>query len=123
MTNELTVNISSNLTNGNHKESFGSGTFRVDQDAIGAHSPVVIVGTSEEVMAVGDVSTLGWLFLQNLDDTNYVTYGPDDGGGSMVAFGRIEPGELHAFRLEPGITMRWQADTADVKVKMLLLED
>lgn len=123
MANELTIDINAQLANGSHEETFQTGQLQFDQAAIGAHAPVVIVGqAAEEDLDVGDISTEGWLFLRNLDSTNYVTYGPKS-GGVMVPLGRLEPGEPASFRLEPGVVLRWQADTADVKVKVLLLED
>lgn len=121
MANELTVSVSASLVNGNHRASFAPGAIQVTQAAQGMHGPVVSVGTSEEDLAVGDVGTLGWLFLRNLDPTNFVTYGPKD--TTMKAFGRLEPGEIACLRLEPGITLRWQADTAACKVQVMLLED
>ena len=72
-------------------------------------------------MSTGDVSTLGWLVLQNLDTTNYVTYGPDSTG--MVDFGRIEAGEIAVLRLEPGITIKAQANTAAVDLLVKVFED
>jgi len=123
MANELSVNVQANLAIGNLKENFAPGNKRIDVDAIGSYGSVVTVGqAAEEDYTTGDIATLGWLFLENLDDDNYVTYGPKS-GGVMVPFGRLEAGEVAAFRLEPGITLRWQADTADVQVKTLLLED
>ena len=123
MAGTVTLKVLATILNGSHSEVFGSSNnITIVQDAIGAHAPVVTVGfAAEEDMPIGDVSVLGWLFLKNLDSTNFVTYGPKD--TTMKAFGRIEPGEYAALRLEPGITLRWQADTADVQVKVLLLED
>lgn len=123
MAGTISLKVLMNLVNGVHKETFGSSNnITIVQDAIGAHAPVVTVGfAAEEDLPIGDISTLGWLFLQNLDSTNYVTYGPKD--TTMKAFGRIEPGEYAALRLEPGITLRWQANTGNVKVKVMLLED
>jgi hypothetical protein len=123
MANELTVNVKAALSNAGHKESFEVQNLRVTQAAVGAHAPVVAVGTSEEDLAVGDIGTLGWLFMKNLDPTNYVTWGPKNGSNVMQALGRIDPGECVALRLSPGITIRWQANTAACKVKVLLLED
>ena len=60
--------------------------------------------------------------MRNLDATNYVQYGPKS-SGSMVAVGRIEAGEIHAFRLEPGITLRWVANTSAVLVDLRIYED
>lgn len=122
MADELKVTIQATLTNGYLKESINPGQQSLTQAAVGSHCPVVSVGTSEEDLSTGDISTLGWLFITNLDTANYVTYGPKS-GGSMVAFGRIESGETHAVRLSPGITLRWQANTAAVKVKVWVLED
>ena len=123
MANELSVTIQSNVAKGNWKESFAPGNKRIDVDVFGSQAGTVTVGNAaEEDMPIGDVSTVGWLFLENIDDTNFVTYGPNV-GGLMQDFGRLEAGEAVAFRLEPGITLRWQANTADVQVKMLLLED
>lgn len=122
MANELTINLTAQLVNGLHKELIQPGQLQVTQNTQLAHCPVVVVGTSEEDFDDGDVTTLGWLFMQNLDSTNYVTYGPKS-AGVMVAFGRIKPGEVAAFRLEPGVIMRWIANTSSVKVKVWLLND
>ena len=120
MADELKVTITANLENGEDKQTWNHGQDKITQAAIGGHGGIVSVGTSEEDLAIGDVGTLGWLFLRNLG-VNYVTYGPKD--TTMKAFGRLEAGEEAALRLEPGITLRWQANTAAVKVKVWLLED
>lgn len=122
MANELTINLYASITNGNFKAVFDANGQSITQTTLGGHAPVWIVGNgAEEDLAVGDVSTLGWLFMRNLDSTNYVTYGPKS-AGSMVALGRIKAGETVAMRLEPGVTVRAQANTASVKVQVLLLE-
>lgn len=122
MANELQLNVYASITNGNYKATFDANSQQITQTTLGGHAPVWIVGSgAEEDLAIGDVSTLGWLFMRNLDSANYVTYGPKS-GGSMVAFGRIKAGEAIAIRLEPGITLRAQANTAPVKVQVLLLE-
>lgn len=121
MAGTLQVNISGTLTNGSYKETFNPGAKTIVQDTLGSHAPVQTIGTSEETVGVGDVGTLGWAFFQNLDTTNYVTIGPDSTG--MVAFIRLEAGESCALRLSPGITIKAQANTAPVKLKVLILED
>lgn len=122
MANEITILFSLALVNGGHRESFVPGTLQLNQSAIGAHAPIVKVGTSEEDLAVGDIATPGVIVLQNLDATNYITYGPKS-GGAMVAAGRLNPGEVHCFRLDPGATLRWKANAAEAKAKVLLLEN
>lgn len=111
----IKVTIQGVLTNGNLSRSFAPGQISIDQDRALSYSPVVSVGTSEEDMLLGDIAANGWIFLQNLDPTNYVKWGPKI-AGAMVEFGRIKPGETQAFRLEPGATLRWKADTAACKV-------
>ena len=121
MADEISISQKFKVTNGEFKITGADRRFNDDQTTIGSHAGVVDVGTSEEDMAVGDVTSEGWLEITNLDDTNYVTYGPNS-AGSMVAFGRLEPGHTHTLKLSPGITLRWLANTASVKVQMLLLE-
>lgn len=122
MADELKLTLASRLTNGSFKDNFDPGQISIDQAAVGAHRPIVTVGTSEEVIDTGDVATLGWCIMQNLDATNYVDWGPES-GGAMVAIGRLEPGEWAAFRLKPGIVLRGQANTAACKVDVRIYED
>lgn len=122
MAEEISVTILGAILNGNFKDRIDHGVNKFDQSAVGAASNVVSVGTSEEDVTTGDISTLGWCFIRNLDTTNFVTYGPKS-SGAMVALGRIEAGEIHALRLEPGITIRWAADTATCLVDLRIYED
>lgn len=122
MANEITITKSIVINNPPHKETINPGQIRIDQNAIGIEAPIVIVGTTEENLDPGDIGTEGILIIQNLDDTNYVRYGVDD-SGTMKGLGRLKAGECHDFRLDPGVTLRWVANTADVKVKVWLLED
>lgn len=122
MANEITISAKLAVSNGNLSDNLTVNQ-RVDQAAALAHNPVIDVGTSEEVIGTGDIGTLGWVIFRNLDATNYVDIGPES-GGSMVAMIRAEAGEVAGpFRLKPGITLRAQANTAAVKLAMLLLED
>lgn len=57
------------------------------------------------------------VIIENLDATNFVEYGPKS-GGSMIAFGRIEPGSFAKFSLKSGVTLRMKADTAAVNVRI-----
>jgi len=122
MADELKVQVTATLNKGNYANKFEPGLISIDVDAVGGHRPVVSVGTSEEVISPGDVSTEGWCFMRNLDSTNYVQWGPES-GGSMVTVGRIEAGEVACFRMEPGITFRAKANTATVLLEFWLIED
>lgn len=126
MADELTVTLQVQYENGSAKVLINPGSINVTQTTQGLHAPIVTVNTTaEEDMAVGDIGTEGWLVMRNLDPTNYVTYGTKNttGDNTMIAFGRIEAGEVMAARIEPGKTLRWQANTAAVKVQTWLFED
>ena len=74
------------------------------------------------VISFGNLSTLGWAFLQNLDTTNFITYGPTI-GGYLQKFGKLKAGESCLVRLSPGMILRALADTATCKLKTKIFED
>ena len=122
MAGTITVNVSASIVNSPLRDSFAPGAISVTQTTMGRHSPITVVGTSEEDLSFGDITTPGWVFIQNLDSTNFVTYGPKS-GGVMVAFGKIKAGEVACLRIDPTITWRWKADTASVKVDTRVFEN
>lgn len=122
MANEITITLSASCANGYFKSAFQPGSIQLNQTAIGGHGPVVSVGTSEEALTFGDISTLGYMALRNLDTTNYVDIGPES-GGAMVPMVRLKAGNVAIMRLKPGITVRAQANTAAVKLQVWALED
>ncbi len=121
MADEIKVNVSIHAENGEYKESF-TRQMVVDQTTLGTASGIQTIGTSEEDVATGDVSTPGITTLHNLDATNFVDYGMSD-AGTMKALGRLKPGEFAMFRLKPSTTLRMVADTAPVKVRYWILSD
>ena len=121
MANEITLNGSLSITNGSFKETFNPGQIRITQSAQGGNAGVWIVGTTTEAMPAGDVSNKGYLCLRNLDATNFVTLYATTGGNGRE-FGKLNAGEYAIFRMSPSKSLVGKADTANVKVQMLLLE-
>ncbi len=80
------------------------------------------IGTTEEVLNVGDVTTLGRIYMLNRDPTNIVHFGPES-GGVMVATVMMKPGEPCEMRLIPGVTYRGKAFVAACDVDVQLLSD
>lgn len=118
MADEITINASMRLTNGNFKNVWTPGTLTVDQaTARGGNPGCVNIGTSEEAISFGDLTTPAWIFIQNLDATNYVTWGPTS-GGAMVAVGKLLPGEFALYRMAASVTLRMQANTAACNVEI-----
>lgn len=66
-------------------------------------SNVISVGTSDESLALGDISTIGWVYFKNLDGTNYISIGSD--------------GTLYPIKLKAGefALMRWNAAAIHAK--------
>jgi hypothetical protein len=122
MANELSLRINAELVNGKLRERFSpnGGSFSVTQSTARAFGGTFGLTTSEEVLSAGDVSTLGYMFLQNMDSTNNVIYGPES-SGALVPFGLLKPGESAVIRLQTGITIRAKASagTPDLFYKIL----
>lgn len=122
MADEISVTITAELSNDGLERFFDGSGLTFTQAAKGAIHICQNIGfAASEAIVTTEIGTLGWCFLKNLDDTNYVKYGPDSGG--MVNFAKIQPGEIAAFRLYPGITFHAQADTAAVELDILILEN
>lgn len=122
MANEITVNLSVSVNNGNLKKRLGTdrGTFSLNQAAAGGPTPgYVTIGTTEESIAFAELSTVGLCVLTNLDATNYVRWGFATG----VYGGRLNPGESAMFRLNPGTTLYLIANTAACKCLVEALEN
>jgi hypothetical protein len=122
MANEITLRVRLQLLNGSLKEDANPTTIQIDQTTQGSSAGVQTIGAGEEAIVFGgDITSEGYLYLHNLDETNFITYGPDDTG--MTAFGKLKPGEFACLRMLPGVTIIAEADTAACKLKFLLLDD
>lgn len=127
MSDEFDITLKGKLINGEHVEQWGdAASNKFDQDTIGAYSSVITVGyAAEEILGVGDIITQGYMYLKNLDSTNFVIYGPTI-SGVMADFGKLKPTEEVWLRVMPSGAVRAQADpdgSGDVKMKMILFED
>ena len=80
-------------------------------------SNVQTVGTSEEALLMGDVTAGGYIWVHNLDATNFVSLRPGTGTANCV---RLNAGEYALFRASVAL---WAiADTASVQLEYLALE-
>jgi len=112
MANEISVSFSMRVVNGTMVETIQPGTRSITQTAIGGPTPgYITVGASEESLTFSELSTLGLLYMENLDTTNYIEFG----GSTGVYLGRLKPGEPNQFRLNPGATLFLKANTAACK--------
>lgn len=106
------------------KKGISPSQLQVDQTGTGVFADSVNVGTSEEDISFSsDLGTEGWIYLENLDSTNYVTWGASATTPTLASIGRLEAGEYAWFRMEPSTTLRMQANTAAVDVYYQIYED
>ena len=120
MANEIQTRPYLKCTNGNASITIQTPQLSFDQTASGFYHQVASIGTSEESIGTfGDVATEGWIYMRNIDATNYVQWGV----ATTVYAGRLEAGEVAMFRAEPGLTLFLKANTTACKVEILCLED
>ena len=120
MANEIRISASMNVDNGNLSFSQNYGTKSYDQTNIGGPTPGMIeVGTVEESETFAELTTPGWVTIQNLDDTNFVEWGFSTGvyGGKLMAGETAGP-----FRLNASAALFLKADTAACRVVINALE-
>ncbi len=78
------------------------------------------IGTSIEAIAKGDISTLGWAYIRNLDATNYVEIFAVS--TDTVPFLKLKAGEFFIGRL--GCTAPCgKANSSAVNIEYIFLED
>lgn len=80
-------------------------------------SGIFSIGTSAETIGKGDVGTWGWVYMKNLDSTNFVE-GGDDADNPSIA---MEAGEPFLGRWK-ATNVSLKADTAACRVQFLGLE-
>lgn len=76
------------------------------------------IGTGDETLALGDITTIGWIYIRNTDSTNYVTIGPD---GSSYPI-KLKPNEWMIGRWNAA-AIHAKANTAACVIEYLLLPD
>jgi len=124
MANEISVSFNAQIVNGFYRDTIQPGQVQITQSAVGRGGHVQSVGfAAPEVIDIGDVATNGILYLRNLDDTNYVTFGPQSDAATIEVFGKLKPGEFAFLRLAPTVVLWAQADTAACLVDVRLYED
>jgi len=114
--NAIKITLGIKYANGSLVDAVNSFTTAITQQNQEEDAPTVSIGTSEQDVTFTDVTTLGWIYMLNLDAANYVEWGPKS-AGVMVPLGRMQAGEPAVLRLDPGITLRMKANTAPVKVQ------
>lgn len=122
MSDEIQVSFSFRVKHGTFSDA-PTRSFSADQTGYGRLAQThTISHTASTLISLTSVGGNGYAILDNLDDTHYVIWGPDS-GGTMIPVGKIDPGKSALLKLAPGINLRAQADTADVRMDVTVYED
>lgn len=84
-------------------------------------SNVQIVGTASESILLGDVTTPGWVYLRNLDSTNFVSISVLATAVAGTSFTKLEAGESCLFKAV-STQLTAIADTAPVNLQVVVIE-
>lgn len=77
------------------------------------------IGTSEEAIGLGEVTSLGWALFINRDPTNYIELRT---GTGATKFAKLRPGKFAFFEFGSGITAPYAiADTAACQMEYLII--
>ena len=118
MADEIKINSGMSLTNGTLKSPLLRNDFDADQTVARVLEDTQNITTSStgEALNLGSISTIGWAYFKNLDATNFVTIGPDNGGGTITSFVKIEPGETAGPIKINTTSIRAKSDTLAVEL-------
>ena len=84
-------------------------------------SPSIPITTAGTALALGDVTTPGWAFFRNLDATNFIEIGIQQ-GGVFYPFLKLKAGDATACRL--GTTAPYaRANTAAARLEFAIFQD
>lgn len=121
MANELTITASLAFAKGNvASTSRAVSNLTVDVSGSAYAAIVQNVGTSEEQLDFGAVTTPGYCLIKNLDSTNYVEIRAGTGVADLI---KISPGKSCLFPFAADCTAPFAiANSSAVNVEMLLVE-
>jgi hypothetical protein len=118
MADELTLSLTARLSKGSLSKSFSSGRLSIDVTGTNVIDNVQAVGTSEEVVNIGEAAAGGYLIAQNLDTTNYVEIRPNTGVADLV---KLKAGEVAMFRTAADAVPYAIANTAACNVRFIII--
>ena len=130
MANEFTIKSQITLTNGTMRHTGAPSSFQANQTTkFGPVPGTVSATTSGVTVSLSGITTPGIFSIQNLDTTNYVSFGLYI-SSTYYPLGEVLPGEIYVCRFARDIltansaaaVLRVKADTATCKVNILAFD-
>jgi hypothetical protein len=121
MANELTVSVSLSFSKGRVTASISKAGLQVNVSGTNYTRLIQNVGTSQEQLLFGDVSTPGYCVLINRDPTNYIEVRPATGVADLI---QLDPNDgVALFKFAADCTAPFViANTAGCELEILLIE-
>lgn len=76
------------------------------------------VATSDVTLSIGSIGTVGYVYLHNLDATNFITFGSDGTNYPL----KLKPGEFALMRWNAA-AVHAKSDTAACLLEYVVVED
>ena len=119
MSAEISLSVSASGTKNGSTISGGSKSYSVDMSGDPMISNIQAVGTSAETIQLGDITSLGFIHLRNMDATNYVEVAVDNFTNKIA---KLKAGECALFRATVN-TLYIRANTAACNVHVAAWSD
>jgi len=120
MANELRIEAQLEYSKSGVKESMHTSAFvDVSGDSFSKVIQEIPTGSREQISVLADLGTYGYVFIKNIDSTNYVQIADED---DTNYFCKLKAGEFAMFRAAD--SDYWAiADTDAVDLEILVIED
>ena len=116
-----TLSNPSTSSTGQYQFTFNPSIGPITQNNLGADAGILTVGNTAVPIPIENVTTNGFLFLQNLGAVT-VDFGP--GTGNFTPFGRLKAGEAAVLRVQPtGLTIGFRTTSGSTQVSYTLQSD
>ena len=123
MANEITVNLSVDLSNAGLTDEFKSGKIQITQATQILFKRIVSVATSETSVTLTGITTPKVCYLYNLDGTNYCEWGTTTTDYPGKLFPKGNGGIPNILTLNAGkTTLYLKANTAATKLLIAVYE-
>ena len=120
MPNELLISASMTFAKGTTAARMGRGGVMANVAGTKVADLIQDVGTIVEVLLLGDMTAPGYVMIENLDATNFVSVRAGAGGTNLI---EIPAGTTAGpFRFSAASVPHVIANTAAVRIRFLLIE-
>ena len=118
MANELTLTATLKFDKSTKSADVGKTGLQLDVTGGDYITKTQVVGTSQEAIVIGEITTPGYMFIRNLDATNYIEIRDGSSGADVV---KVRAGGVALFELATATPFAI-ANTASCEVEYTIIE-